>query len=328
MKRFCLALCALILVLPGCKRIPMHERTSGVYLKLNLHRELHPDQEALLDPESHPVLKEKVVGSVPELLRVCFYDAVSHQLAAEDFLPAKGGFVHVPAGSYDIEVYSLGTATTQVSGTDSRAAGYAFTSPTGVLVRAQTAPSTDAQPVVLEPDQLFAGVLPGAVIEVRPEDAAETQMLTVEVNRVPESWKIDVMRVEHAENIGSAEFYVTGQADGRFLWDGRSVNHPCALGFPASVDVAAGTISAVFNTFGKYPQPESDVQVSLLVTSKGGNRWRYVFDATTQWLNPDNTARHIVIDDRLDIPGDDTQGGGFDPLVTDWDGEEITIILE
>ena len=70
------------------------------------------------------------------------------------------------------------------------------------------------------------------------------------------------------------------------------------------------------------------MQVSLLVTSKGGNRWRYVFDATTQWLNPDNTARHIGIDDRLDIPGDDTQGGGFDPLVTDWDGEEITIILE
>jgi len=328
MRRFLLALCALILLLPGCKRIPMYERSAGVYLRFNLHREIHPDQEALLDFDAHPYLRDKVVGKVPELFRVCFFDAVSHQLVAEDFLPLAGGFINVPTGTYDIEVYSLGTSSTQITGTDSRASGYAYTSPTGVMVRSQNTPSAENQPVVYETDQLFAGVYPEAVIEVLPEAEAETQVLTVEVNRIPESWKIDVLHVEHADRIRSAEFYVTGQADGRFLWDGRTVNHPCALGFPAGVDVSTGTLSAVFNTFGKYPQPESDVQVSLLVTTAGGTRWQFVFDATPQWLNPDNTSHHIVIDELLDIPGDDTQGGGFDPLVTDWDGEEITIILE
>ena len=328
MKKFLLSICALLVLASSCKRIPMYERASGVYLQLNLRQDLNSEQAALLDLDAHPSLKDKVLGKVPELVRVCFYDAESHRLVAEDFLPAEGGFVNVPAGRYDIVAYALGTQKTQVTGTESRASGFANTNPTGVLVKVNSSATTDSQPAVFEPDHLFVGRVPDALIEVRPADSAETTILTADMTRISETWKVDVLHIEHADRILSIEFYVTGQADGRFLWDTRTVNHPCALIFPGEADVDAGTASAVFNTFGKYPQPEYDVALNMMVTTKGGNRWRFVFDATEQWLNPDNTAHHIVIDRVLDIPDDTSQGGGFDPIVSDWDGEEITIIVE
>ncbi len=46
---------------------------------------------------------------------------------------------------------------------------------------------------------------------------------------------------------------------------------------------------SVFNTFGKYPQPDCDVMV---------------YDVTDQWLNPDNSAHLIRIGERMEIPGE------------------------
>ena len=51
-------------------------------------------------------------------------------------------------------------------------------------------------------------------------------------------------------------------------------------------------------------------------------------DVTDQWLNPDNSAHRIVVEELVEIPGDDYQGGGFDPIVNEWDGEAIPVIIE
>ena len=330
--RYLLPLCVLFLVLAaGCRRIPMYEAGAGIYLRVAVDQSLDPAMAAQLDFEARPALRDKVVGRMPELVRACFYDAVSHELVKEDFLPAEGGFVDVPAGVYDVIVYSFGTEATQVSGTESRAGAYAFTSATGISVRMQGVKAGedegDGQPVIFEPDHLFVGRISGAQVPVHPADA-ETVVLSAELSRLSESWILEVVDVEGAERIQKAEVYLTGQAAGRFLWDGRTSGHPCALGFAAEVDVTDGSLSAVFNTFGRYPQAETDVIVNLLVTTANGSRLRYVFDVTPQWLNPDNSAHRIVIDETVEIPGDDYQGGGFDPTVDDWDGEVIPVVIE
>ena len=334
-QRFLLILGALLLVLSaGCQRIQMYEPEAGVYLRVSVDSSLDPAMEALLDFDTRPALLDKVAGKTPELVRACFYDAVSHELVKEDFLPAQGGFVDVPAGVYDVLVYGLGTEATQVSGTETRAGGYAFTSPTGSRVKMQGVSSkadeedgTDEQPVVFEPDHLFVGRIAGAMVPVHPTDA-ETIVLSAELSRLTESWILEVAEVEGAERILKAEVYLTGQAADRYLWDGRTSNHTCALSFETEVDVTEGRLFAVFNTFGKYPQLDTDVIVNLLVTTANGSRIRYVYDVTDQWLNPDNAAHRIVVEEPAEIPGDDYQGGGFDPIVNDWDGEVIPVIIE
>ena len=330
MRKYLLLLLTGLLLATGCHRIPLHERASGVYLKLNLHQEIDPAMAALLDFDARPELKDKVLGKTPELVRACFYDAVSHELVAEDFVPAEGGFVDVPAGVYDVVVYGLGMEMTQVIGTETRAGGYSFTSPTGVKVK-MGAPTkadeeTSEQAVVFEPDHLFVGKIAGANVSMRPAEASETAVLTAEMERISESWILKVIDIEGAERIQKADVYITGQAAGRYLWDARTSNHPCALSFEGTVD-ATGQIFAVFNTFGRYPEPEPDVIVNVLVTTTGGNRCRFVYDVTDQWLNPDNSAHLILIDELMEIPGDDFDGGGFEPVINDWDDEVIDIIV-
>ena len=331
MRKYLLLLLTGLLLATGCHRIPLHERASGVYLKLNFHQEIDPAMAALLDFDARPELKDKVLGKTPELVRACFYDAVSHELVAEDFVPAEGDFIDVPAGAYDVVVYGLGMEMTQVTGTETRAGGFSFTGPTGVKVK-MGAPTkadeeTQEQSVVFEPDHLFVGKIAGANVAMRPAEASETAVLTAEMERISESWILKVIDIEGAERIQKADIYITGQAAGRYLWDARTSNHPCALSFEGTVDAAAGQLFAVFNTFGRYPEPETDVIVNVLVTTTGGNRCRFVYDVTDQWLNPDNSAHLILIDELMALPGDDFDGGGFEPVINDWDDEVIDIIV-
>jgi hypothetical protein len=332
--RFILVILLLVLA-AGCQRIPMHERGAGIYLRISVDQSLDPAMTALLDFDARPSLRDIVVGKKPELVRVCFYDAVSHELVAEDFLPAEGGFVNVAAGVYDVIVYSLGTEATQISGTEVRAGGYAFTDPTGIRVKLLSAQAkeegdepigTEEQPVIFEPDHVFAGKIAGAMVSVHPDDA-EPEVLATELSRISESWILEIADIVGAAHIQKAEVYVTGQAAGRIIWDGRTTNHPCALGLETEIDIQRGRLFSVFNTFGKYPQPDCDVMVYVLVTTNSNAHCLYFYDVTDQWLNPDNTAHLIRIGDRIEIPGDDYHGSGFNPVVTGWDGVEIPVII-
>ncbi len=333
-QRFVLSILLLVLA-AGCQRIPMHERGAGIYLRVSIDQSLDPAMSALLDFDARPSQRDIVVGKKPELVRVCFYDAVSHELVAEDFLPAEGGFVDIAAGVYDVIVYSLGTEATQVSGTEVRAGGYAFTDPTGIRVKLLSAQAkeedddpigTEEQPVIFEPDHLFVGKIAGARVSLHPDDA-EPEVLVTELSRISESWILEIEDIVGAAHIQKAEVYVTGQAAGRFLWDGRTTNHPCALGIETEIDIQRRRLFSVFNTFGKYPQPDCDVMVYVLVTTNSNAHCLYVYDVTDQWLNPDNSAHLIRIRDRMEIPGDDYHGNDFNPVVTDWDGVEIPVLI-
>lgn len=333
-QRFVLSILLLVLA-AGCQRIPMHERGAGIYLRISVDQSLDPAMTALLDFDARPSQRDIVVGKKPELVRVCFYDAVSHELVAEDFLPAEGGFVDIAAGVYDVIVYSLGTEATQVSGTEVRAGGYAFTDPTGIRVKLLSAQAkeedddpigTEEQPVIFEPDHLFVGKIAGARVSLHPDDA-EPEVLVTELSRISESWILEIEDIVGAAHIQKAEVYVTGQAAGRFLWDGRTTNHPSALGIETEIDIQRRRLFSVFNTFGKYPQPDCDVMVYVLVTTNSNAHCLYVYDVTDQWLNPDNSAHLIRIRDRMEIPGDDYHGNDFNPVVTDWDGVEIPVLI-
>ncbi|MCR5352269.1 MAG: DUF5119 domain-containing protein [Bacteroidales bacterium] len=325
-----LLLAGLMLVTVGCRRIPMYEPESGVFLKLNLDTKVQVEVDEDFDLDAHPSLREKVDGKMPETVRACFYDIESHQLVTEDFLPPMGGFVDVPVGVYDIVVYSLGTEVTQVESTQTRAGGYAFTSQTGNQVKQTTGAGSKSdwneQPVIFEPDHLYGGHLASAVV---PAQAVDGSLVVLEVDMTPvtEAWTLEICNVEGIEQLSNAEVFLTGQAAGRYQWDRRATNHPAALDLPLLADVSQGRLYIVFTTFGKFPVTSSDVIVNLQLTVAGGNRVRASFDVTDQFLDPDNTAHNIVINELIEVPQAGSDGGGFNPVVTDWGEEDIEVIL-
>ena len=318
----CLLLCLL-----SCKRIPLYEPQSDVYLKLDLRLNTELSLNDDIDIESDASLAEKVYGKSPEMVRACFYDISSHSLEAEAFLPAEGGFIEIPSGTYDLIVYSLGNEITQVEGTEKRASGRAFTSEVGQRLKVTKSGSTKAMDfnVIYEPDHLFVGRMEGVHIPVHSE-IDKTVVIEAQMCTLLETYSFEIVNVTGAGNIQKADVYITGQAPSKYLWDGRYPLNPCAIYFPAEVNVNKGHIYSVFNTFGKIPGIESDVLLNVIVTTSSGGKYQWIFDVTDQFDNPDNTRHEIIIKDEVDIPAEGS-GGGFTADVNPWEPTIIPIKL-
>ena len=332
---------SLVFALVSCKRIPLHDPATDVYLKLDLQLNIDVQLSADIEIEGNPELQDKVYGKMPELVRACFYDSETHKLVSEDFLPPDGGFIYLPAGVYDMIIYSLGTENTQIAGTDTRAGAYAFTSQTGSKVKvksgsisngaaeASAAPEQEISeyPVVYEPDHVFVA-RQQVVIPVHSTTETQTIVIESEARSIVETYSLEVKNVVGAGNIQSADVYITGQIPARYLWDGHYPNSVCAIYFPSVIDEEKGHLFTVFNTFGKYPGHTANVYLNVLVTTEGGGQYQWVFDVTDQFDNPDNTTHEIIIDEEdVVIPEPGASAGGFMPTVSDWGVEIIDVPL-
>lgn len=334
MKKVMLSALLLLITLVSCKRIPLYDPATDVYLKLDLKLAIDVTLSPDIDITGHQDLADKVYGKMPEMVRACFYDPDTHKLVSEDFLKSDGDFITLPAGVYDLIVYSLGTESTQVTGMDSRGMAYAFTSKTGTKVKAKNTKAGDDDPpfpsetdVIYEPDHIFVGRVNGVVIPVHPAGEEHTVVIESEMTPLLETYSFEVKNINGAGNIQKADVYITGQAPGKYLWDGRYANPPVAIYFQSVIDPEKGHLFSVFNTFGKFPNVTSNVFLNVLVQTEGGGQYQWVFDVTDQFDNPDNTTHEIIIDEPVDIPDPGSNVGGFTPSVSDWNVEIIEVPL-
>lgn len=341
MRKLASILLVVFLLLPACKRIPLYDPATDVYLKLDVQLNLAVQVSTDIDLDLHPELKEKVIGKMPETVRACFYDPETHKLVSEDYLPSEGGFINLPPGVYDMIIYSLGTENTQIGGTETRAGAYAYTSQTGSKVKVKNVskgdgddqqdtspfdpqPTISEYPVIYEPDHIFVA---RQQIEVPVHSATEFQTIIIEseAQSVVQTYSLEVKNVVGAGNIQKADVYVTGQIPSRYLWDLHYPNSACAIYFPSVIDEEKGHLFTVFNTFGKYPGMSAEVYLNVLVTTEDGGKYQWVFDVTDQFDNPDNTTHEIIIDEQVDVPDPGTGGGGFNPTVNEWGTEIIEV---
>lgn len=323
-----LALC--LLLLGACKRIPLYDPYAGVYLKLNIQLNTNINLNADIDIEGDKELHDKVYGKIPELVRACFYDVETHKLTNEFILPAEGGFIDIDAGVYDLIVYSLGTESTRIADTDVRATGYAYTSQATKNLRitksnGDGSTSSQEQQVIYEPDHLFVGNKADVVVPVHSIQD-KTVVIEADLTSLVESWSFEVLYVEGAGNIREADVYITGQAPSKYLWDRRFPNQPATIWFQAEANVSKGHIYTVFNTFGKFPHAQNDVYLNVIVTDAAGSRYRWIFDVTDQFDNPDNDHNEIIINEPIVVP-EDGSGEGLAHKVTDWDETLIEIYI-
>jgi hypothetical protein len=84
----------------------------------------------------------------------------------------------------------------------------------------------------------------------------------------------------------------------------------------------------VFNTFGKIPDAESKMHLTLSILTRDGETHQKVIDMTHIFESEDARLRHwLLIDEAWEIPTpiNSGGGGGFQPSVDDWDDIEEVI---
>ena len=110
-----------LLAAASCRRVPLYDASSNIYLELQLKLNLDLTVSDTIDLSSYPQYYNKVHLKSPERLAACFYDVNTKQLVAKEFVGPTGGYItSVPSGTYDILVYELGTLVTQVDNIESR----------------------------------------------------------------------------------------------------------------------------------------------------------------------------------------------------------------
>jgi len=316
-----------LLAAASCRRVPLYDASSNIYLELQLKLNLDLTVSDTIDLSSYPQYYNKVHLKSPERLAACFYDVNTKQLVAKEFVGPTGGYItSVPSGTYDILVYELGTLVTQVDNIESRDLFKARTSDitqsvsTKFLSKATKAdPNTD--PVISEPDHMIVARLADVFIPDHA-DIDETVVIHADGQSSVETYSFLVRNVKGIEQVSTVQALINGQAGSKFQWDGHNPTTTVNVLTSAVADQTRKCFYGVYNTFG---QIGGRVYLNFLVTTIDGDEEVFPVDITDVKDNPDNK---IVVDSLIIPPRGDKPHGGYDPKVDDWDDEVIDVPIQ
>ena len=316
------ALVVLLMLVTACHRIKLYDPKGGVFLELYVDIDYYYDNYCDESIVSDPKFKFKSRGIIPETIRLYMYDPVTHEQVYETILPSTGGFIDVPPGTYDVIAYGMGSQVTRFTSAHNRGLLKAYTEAKGTLVKAvdeNASPqpqyaSATSWTLITEPDQVYAGSMQGMIVPVRYDNEGIVR-LHLDLEPVVKTYTFIAQNISGLENVKSITCYITGQAPDSFLWDGHFTKEPVALDFNASISPETFTVRGLFNTFGKIPEISSQAILHVQIKDVIGRQYKWEYDITDQFDNPDNTCRIIIVTDPVHIPEPDEEDQGSN-LVT------------
>ena len=327
-----LSVLAGLLLAASCRRVPLYDSSSGIYLELQLKLNLDLTVSDTINLDRYPDYYNKLHLAAPSRLAACFYDSKTHRLVVKEYVGPTGGYIKsVPSGTYDILVYELGTIVTQTTDDNVRGQLKAQTSDITSSVspgfrlgstRGTTSSSLNSSPIISEPDHILVARLSDVVI---PEhaDIDETIVIHADGSSMVETYSFIVKNVTGMENVRSVQALITGQASSRYLWDGHNPTAPVNLLTTSVVDRSRNCMYGVYNTFG---QISAQIYFNILVTTTTGEELIYPVNVTDQIIDPDNTDHKITITDTIKVtPSGDGASEGYMPVVNEWDDEIIAV---
>lgn len=309
MKKLVMSITFLLLLLPSCRFIPIYERDKS--LKLELELDLSSD------------LEENVID-VPEHFKASFYTLETGQLHNTHFVGSNGGDVTVAPGTYTMLVYTFGTEYVQVRGENSLETIEAFTSDiTASKMKSYRRFSTKAvdDPIVYTPDHLLVARDEVVIPELTGEIGNIS--LRADASTIVQTYAFEMTQLTGLEYVESAEAFVTNQSRSYFIGRGEPSDEPCTVWFPVEVNREAGSLTAVFNTFGVRTDKDSETFVHFIMRDTGGEEHNYSMDITEKVAS---AKRVIEIEEEIEIPQPEGTGS-FSPEVNPWKGEEIDVPL-
>lgn len=325
----------------GCRRIPLYEASTSIMLEIEHDLGIDHDIELTEETAFEDEYLKKIEGKMPEHVEVLFYDINTHQLIRSQIMSAEGGQVYVPVGEYDMVIYSFGTESTQTARTHHRFEAEAFTSDitklmSGKLSKFQAvSDSTKAEvrgyeddPIIYEPDHLYVANKERISIPSFRQQQ-EDVVIHARSKSIVEVYSLEVIGVKGAENIEKVEAFITGQIASNYFGKPEPSDDPATIYTDMRVDPAHSRLFCLFGTFGKLPGAENKIYLDITVTDSGGGQYRYIFDVTEQFDDPENDNNRLIIDAGgiIDIPDAAHGGSGLLPSVDPWEDVQVEVPL-
>ena len=187
-----------------------------------------------------------------------------------------------------------------------------------------------------EPDHLVVAAEHN--LRISPHDTLV--IIQTEATTVVDSYYLQI-HVEGMQYASSATAVITGLSPANHFGLGiRETNPPVDVAFDLlkSTDEKIpgenkDVLCAVFNTFGKIPDSDSELTVTFNVIDIAGNLQKFETSLNRTFLTEDAIERHwLLIDETWVIENPDPDGpsgggGGFQPTVDDWEEEQGEIVL-
>lgn len=272
----------------------------------------------------------------PKGMTVLFYNGDYETAMPTRYdLPGRdGGLVRLVPAVYRALAYNYDTETILYRNMDDVATLEAYTRQSSIEEGTQLsrsgmprAVSTEEEPIILEPDTLWAAV--SRPIELRM--TGDTTVVTLEPTRRYVEMEVTIHNVPNLEYAGQFGGALSGLAPGVMMASGQLVDGRASQAFTCQV-VDGNTLYMKFRIFGHCPRRDQGEVYPHLLTVYAiladGSKWYYTIDVTDQIhdenQNPDDY--HIYIDlDGLPVPKPIVNGSGFKPTIDGWQGEEIEV---
>jgi hypothetical protein len=339
-----MALAALILASAfSCIRRPLEDMIEQVAIRVDVNVKTVANVSCDIYNENIPVPSVNT-----DMMRVMVYDPGTKNLLTQSFISNKtmengdqvlSGMLNISYGNYDFLIYNFDTPTTQVTGESSEESilGYTSEIPEAMRTRYLGTKASDYENVHInyEPDHLL--VAREHNLRVSPRDTLIVIRTTAQT--IIDTYYIQI-HVEGMQYASSATAIINGLSPSNHFGLNERTEDPTAA---VCFDMVKSTdfrlpgenkdvLCAVFNTFGKIPEATSNLHVTFNVIDVAGNLQQRDINLDTVFKSQDAIEHHwLLIDETWVIQKpDDTQqnsGGGFKPVVDDWEEEQADIVL-
>jgi hypothetical protein len=339
-----IALAAVILASAlSCIRRPLEDMMEQVALRVDVNVKAVANVSCDVYNENIPVPNVNT-----DMMRVMVYDPGTRNLLTQSFISQKteengdqvlSGMLNISYGNYDFLIYNFDTPTTQVSGENNENSILGYTSEIPDAMRTRylgtKAGEYDNVHINYEPDHLM--VAREHNLRVSPRDTLV--VIKTVATTVVDTYYIQI-HVEGMQYASSATAIINGLSpSNHFGLNERTLDPTAAVCFemlksqdPKLPGENKDVLCAVFNTFGKIPEATSNLHVTFNVVDVAGNLQQKDINLDTVFKSQDAIEHHwLLIDETWVIqkPDDTPQnsGGGFRPVVDDWEEINENIIL-
>lgn len=239
--------------------------------------------------------------------------------------------ITIDPGTYRIVGYNFDLRDTYIAGESNYHDLYAYTTEIAESYYSRFGTRADEiQTTYYQPEHIM----------VASEDVTFThhsgeKMIDIDAHPLTESYYIQI-RITGQKNMAmkaAGMAVISGMSPTIKLADGsKEVERPSSIFFELEKgidrniidDTNQDVLCAVFNTFGRIEESDSELTATLSVLTRDGNTAQKVIDLTPYFKTEDAIKRHwLLIEDIWDIPEpivpDNPEGGGWSPNVDDWD---------
>lgn len=274
-----------------------------------------------------------------ESMTVLFYNVANPgaEPIRYDFAGNTGGKVRLNPGTYRVVAYNEDTETILYRYYTQPDSLEAFTRESSIEESSQLssralmprAAGTETEPVILEPDPLYAAEAVEPVT-LEPNDRDRSIVISPEYRFI--TLDININNVPNLQYSGQFGGTLSGLAAARNVVSGEPSSAVASQAFPVKV-VGENSLQFEFRIFGHCPRISEGVVNKHLLTIYAiladNSQWYYTLDITEKFHNAelDETTEHIEIDidDGIPLPKPIVNGSGFKPTIDGWQGIEIDV---